>query len=159
MWATETGGVPSARRPPEGTAAETPERPRSLLRDVAVFLLVGGVTTLAYGAIYVVLREILSAPVANALAFLATAAVNTAGHRHFTFQIRRWEHGWRQQLENGALLTLGVVITSGALMALDALVTEPSPAAEATVLVLANVVAAMLHFLLLRSWVFRSDRL
>ncbi len=141
--------------------ADEPEavvRPSSLRRDVTVFSLVGGVTTLAYIALYVALRPVLAAPTANAIAFLATAAVNTIGHRHFTFRMRRWEHGVRQQLENLALLGIGVLITSGALVGLDALVTNPTAAAEATVLAAANLLAAVMHFVLLRSWVFRPDR-
>ncbi len=154
--------LPAPRRTGEsaevGHEPEVVARPSSLWRDVAVFSLVGGVTTLAYIALYVALRPALAAPTANAIAFVATAVVNTMGHRHFTFRLRRWEHGVRQQLENGALLGVGVLITSGALVGLDAVVADPTAPAEAFVLAGANLVAAVLHFVALRNWVFRPDR-
>jgi hypothetical protein len=52
---------------------------------------------------------------------------------------------------------LGLGLTSGALALLHTYVTD-HPSAELGVLVLANLAATVLRFLLLRHWVFRGGR-
>jgi hypothetical protein len=53
-------------------------------------------------------------------------------------------------------ITLG--ITSGSLDALHGLVAEPSRSVEVAMLVLANLAATLIRFVLLRTWVFSRSR-
>jgi hypothetical protein len=52
---------------------------------------------------------------------------------------------------------IGLALTSGALVALHAASPRPSRGAEVAVLVLANLVATVVRFMLYRSWVFRGS--
>ena len=47
----------------------------------------GVASTVAYLALYVLLRAVLPAVAANALALLVTAVANTAANRRFTFEV------------------------------------------------------------------------
>ena len=64
----------------------------------------------------------------------------------------------RAQVEGLLVFASGMAITSGSLLALDALVASPGQVLELGVLLGANVVAGLLRFLLLRSWVFAPAR-
>jgi putative flippase GtrA len=57
-----------------------------------------------------------------------------------------------------AVFLMALGITSGALDALHSLVADPSRTVELTVLVVANVAATVLRFVLLRGWVFHAGR-
>ncbi len=61
----------------------------------------------------------------------------------------------RQQAQGLAVFVLCLALSSGALGGLHALVAEPAQAVELAVLVVANLGATVLRFLLLRGWVFR----
>ncbi|HEX4519917.1 MAG TPA: glycosyltransferase [Gaiellaceae bacterium] len=126
--------------------------------QVARFLVVGVLSTLAYGLLYLFLRRALPAQGANALALLITAIANTAANRRFTFAIRGSAHTLRHQLQGLAVFALALAITSLSLVVLHAIAPHPSRALELAVLVGANLVATILRFVLLRSWVFRSNR-
>src|SRR5438445_10879994 len=56
--------------------------------QVVRFALIGASSTLAFIALYAVLRGSMAAQVANAVALLATAIANTAANRSFTFSLR-----------------------------------------------------------------------
>jgi putative flippase GtrA len=129
-------------------------RPRGQLTR---FVVVGVLTSLAYAGVYVAVRPLVAAALANAVALLLTSMLNTAAHRRFTFAAAHRASGWRQQLEAGAVLGLGLVLTSGAMAALDAVAT-PGALLEGATLTVANVAAAVLHYVLLRDWVFRAGR-
>lgn len=139
---------------PQAPAATLPAlRVPPIARQAAVFLLVGAVTSVAYAAVYLGFRGVTTAAIANAIAFLGTGMLNTAAHRRFTFPSGR-PATWREQAEAGVTLTLGVIITSGAVALLPASV---SAATETVTVVAANVAAAVTHFLLLRVWVFGGE--
>ena len=115
--------------------------------------------TLAYLGLYAVLREPLGAQPANAVSWIATAIADTAANRRLTFGISGRSGAVRAQGEGLLVFGLGLAITSGSLAALDALVAEPGRPLELTVLLGANLVAGLVRFLLLRSWVFAPRRL
>ena len=56
------------------------------------------------------------------------------------------------------VFALGLALTSGSLAGLHAAVAEPSRTLEVGALVLANLAATLLRFLLLRRWVFARRR-
>ena len=115
-------------------------------------------STLAYVLLYLGLRTTLSAQPANAVSLLATAVLNTAVNRRFTFGIRGRPDLARHQAQGLIAFGAGLALTSAALAALHAAVPRPARAAEVTVLIAANLAATALRFLIYRHWVFRGRR-
>jgi putative flippase GtrA len=132
--------------------------PAGVLAQLAVYGAIGAVSTAAYLALFVLLRGGSSAQVANLVALLATAVVNTAANRSLTFGVRGREGAGRAQLQGLLVTALGLALTSGALTLVHATTARPTRTVEVAVLVGASAAAAALRFVLLRSWVFRSDR-
>jgi len=126
--------------------------------QVIRFAAIGVVSTLAYALLYLVLRGPLDAEAANALALLLTAIGNTAANRRLTFAIRGGGRAVRHQLQGLVVFALALALTSGALFALHAFSPHPARLAELVVLVVANLLATVLRFVLLRSWVFSARR-
>lgn len=124
--------------------------PRQLLRFAAV----GIASTLAYIALYALLRTGIGAQPANLLALLVTAVANTAANRRLTFGISGRRHVARHHLQGLLVFAVGVGLTSGALALLPRLVAHPPRSVELLVLVGANLVATVVRFLLLRIWLF-----
>ena len=115
-------------------------------------------STLAYVLLYLGLRTALSAQWANALSLLATAVLNTAINRRFTFGIRGRADLARHQAQGLLAFGAGLALTSAALAALHAAVPRPARAAEVTVLIGANLAATAIRFAIYRHWVFRRRR-
>jgi putative flippase GtrA len=128
-----------------------------LLRQLVRFSVVGVVSTLAYLVLYSLMRDGLGAQGANFVALGLTAVGNTAANRRFTFGVRGRTGAARHQFEGLIVFGLGLGLTSGSLALLHAL-TSPGRALELAVLVLANLAATVLRFLLLRGWVFHPRR-
>jgi putative flippase GtrA len=145
-------------RVPRLSAAAPPEAARALPRQLARFLAVGVASTLAYVLLYLGLRTALPAQPANAVSLLATAVLNTAVNRRFTFGIRGRPDLARHQAQGLLAFGAGLALTSPALAALHAVVSRPARAAEVTVLVGANLAATVIRFLIYRHWVFRERR-
>jgi putative flippase GtrA len=125
-------------------------------RQLARFVAVGAVSTLAYVLLYLALRGVIGGQAANALSLLVTAVANTAVNRSFTFGVRGRRHAVRHQIRGLLAFGAGLLLTSGALAALQAVSPRPGPAAEVTVLVGASLLATFLRYVLYRSWVFRG---
>jgi putative flippase GtrA len=136
----------------------TPGVPAGLLRQLVRFAGVGVASTLAYLLLYVALRAVLGAQGANLLALLVTAVANTAANRRLTFGVSGRRGAGRHQAQGLVVFALGLVLTSGSLAALHAVSAAPGRLVELTVLVVANLVATLLRFLLLRVLVFRTAR-
>ena len=131
--------------------------PPGLVRQMVRFGGIGIISTLAYLALFVLLRPEMGAQGANFLALLVTAIGNTAANRRLTFGVTGARGATKHQLQGLAVFGLGLLMTSGALAALHAQASSPSRAVEATVLVVANLAATVLRFLMLRAWVFRAS--
>jgi glycosyltransferase involved in cell wall biosynthesis len=118
------------------------------------FGLVGAASTLAYAALFLVLRPALAAAWANAVALALTAVANTQANRRLTFGVRS-SHGLIGQHAAGALaFVLALCLTDGALALLGSLDAHPARALEAAVLVTASALATIGRYLALRSLVF-----
>jgi len=117
---------------------------------------IGAVSTLAYLLLYLVLRQGIGPQQANALALLVTAIANTAANRRLTFGVRGPDGALRHHLQGLGVFAAALAVTSVSLAALHALVPSPSRVTELSVLVLANLAATLLRFVLLRGWVFRA---
>ena len=131
-------------------------RPGGTARQLGRFVVVGVASTLAYVLLYLLLRQAMSAQVANAVGLLVTAIGNTAVNRRFTFGIRGRAQAARHQLRGLIAFGIGLALTSGALAALSAVTAQPGRATEVAVLVVANLIATVVRFALYRTWVFRA---
>ena len=131
-------------------------RPRSAgrsstRRQLVVFVLVGAVTTLAYLLLYVVLQPVVGSQVANAAALLLTADANTIGNRRFGFGLRGRRDAARHHAQGLVAFAVSLVVTSAALAGLES---GTDTTLHLAVLLVANTVAGLAHFALLRFWVF-----
>jgi putative flippase GtrA len=138
-----SGGQQSGQRQPS-------ELPWQLTR----FIGIGAASTVAYVLIFLLLRSVMSAQAANAVSLLATAVANTAANRRVTFGIRGRSRAALHQFRGLIAFGAGLILTSGALAGLHAISASPGRGAEITVLIVANLLATVLRFLMYRSWVF-----
>ncbi|OEV11564.1 dolichyl-phosphate beta-glucosyltransferase [Streptomyces nanshensis] len=159
--ALATGALPLARlrRPFGDDPRDHALRgvPRGLARQLAGFCVVGLLSTLAYLLLYSLLRQVLGAQSANALALLLTALGNTAANRRHTFRVRGRTGVVRHQAQGLLVFAIGLTLTSGSLAALEAAAPDPPHSTEIAVLVVANLAATLLRFLLFRTWIFAGE--
>jgi putative flippase GtrA len=116
------------------------------------FVVIGMASTLVYLLLFLLLRLALPAQPANLVALLITAIANTAANRRLTFGVRGGRDAARHQLQGLVVFAIGLAFTSGAL----AIVGSAGRWVEVAVLVVANLLATVVRFVLLRSWVFRG---
>ena len=125
-------------------------RRRHTLRQAGTFAAIGVVSTLAYVALYALLRPAVPAELANAAALLATAIGNTAANRRLTFSIRGRAGLARDHAAGLLALGAALAITSASLAVLQVAAPGAPQAIEVAVLVAANAAATLVRFLLLR---------
>jgi len=118
---------------------------------------VGVVSTLAYLVLYLLLRHSVGVYGANALALALCTIGNTAAHIRFTF-VPKTTARRRQAVIAGVVgFATGVAFTSLGL-GIGQLVGATSPAAEAAAIIMGTLAAAVVRFVLLQAWVFRTHR-
>jgi putative flippase GtrA len=133
--------------------------PAGMARQLPIFAIIGVVSTIAQLVLYVALRAMALPPLAaNAISLFVTAIGNTAANRRFTFGVTGTARAFRQQLEGGLAFLIGLVLSTGCLTALHFIAPEAGRIVEVSTLVLANGLAALVRFLLLREWVFHPRR-
>jgi putative flippase GtrA len=145
----QASGSPGVSRPTRFTGIWT---------QVAGFLAVGVVCTVASVAIFAVLRPLTGVQWANLISLVLTSVLNTELNRRHSFGIkgrRYWFHDHRRGLW---VMLLALGLTSGSLWLLHALAPEASVLDELLTITAANVLAAVTRFLLLRYWIFRRIR-
>jgi putative flippase GtrA len=131
---------------------------RGAAHQLIRFAMVGVVSTLAYLLLFSALQSALGAQAANFVALLITAVGNTAANRRFTFGIRAQGRRIRQHGEGLLVFGMALAITGGALASVHALVSPAPHWLELGVLVVANLTATVLRFVVLRTWVFHPNR-
>ncbi|HEV2536911.1 MAG TPA: bifunctional glycosyltransferase family 2/GtrA family protein, partial [Streptosporangiaceae bacterium] len=124
--------------------------------QIARFTVIGVASTVAYLALFVLLRLTMPAQAANVVSLLVTAVANTAANRRLTFGISGRTGSAGHQFKGLIAFGIGLALTSGALAALGP--SHPGRLAEVSVLIAANLVATVLRFLLFRHWVFGRRR-
>jgi putative flippase GtrA len=129
-----------------------------LLRQLVRFAVVGVASTVAYAVLYLMLRGPFGAQAANVTALLVTAVANTSANRRVTFGISGRDSAARHQGQGLVVFALAWALTAGSLALLGAVAPTAGRAAELAVLVVANLGATVLRFVLLRHWVFRARR-
>jgi putative flippase GtrA len=122
--------------------------------QIAGFTAIGAASTVAYLLLFLLLRSVMPAQAANALSLLITAVANTAANRRLTFGIRGRARAASHQIKGLIAVAIGLGLTSGALAGLHAASASPGRGAELAVLVVANLIATVIRFVLYRSWVF-----
>ncbi|MGN6445931.1 glycosyltransferase [Amnibacterium sp.] len=158
------GDLSRHRLPVEAIAEELGRRPLApavrpgFRGQVIRFAVVGGASTVAYALLFLVLRPLFGAQAANFLSLLLTALGNTWANRWFTFGVTGRLGVVRHHLQGLGVFGIAWGITSGSLLGLHAAEPKASPVAEILVLTVANLVATVVRFVLLRGWVFRSRR-
>lgn len=120
-------------------------------REVATFAVIGIASTAAYAVLYVALRPALGAAPANAAALVITAIANTAANRHLTFGVRDGRSMLRDQLGGLAALAVALAITTASVGLLGLLAPAAGRLVELAVLVVANLLATVARFVLLRA--------
>jgi len=147
----------SASTAPAATAA-IPSTPRAaLLHQLVRFAVVGVASTAAYALIFLFLHGLVGAQASNFAALLLTAIGNTAANRRLTFGVRGAAGAIRHQGQGLVVFALGWGLTSGSLGVLHAAAPGATRNTELAVLVVANLTATLLRFVLLRRWVFRQQ--
>jgi putative flippase GtrA len=118
--------------------------------QVAMFLVVGVLSTAAYAALYLGLRHVTGPMQANLVALLLTAVANTAANRRFSFGVRGPDGRLRHQLQGLVVFALGLGFTSALLWLMPA----THPTLEVAVLTVANLVVTALRFVAMKLWIF-----
>jgi putative flippase GtrA len=122
--------------------------------QVALFAVIGGLSTVAYAVLYLLLRGVLSPFWANGTALVLTAVANTAANRRFTFGVRGRAAALRHQVQGLAIFAVGLAVTTGSLWLLHAAAARPGAFTEMVVLTLANLFVTVMRFVAMRVWVF-----
>jgi putative flippase GtrA len=128
------------------------------MRQARRFVAIGIVSTLAYLALYSLLRDVTSAQLANAAALLITAVGNTAANRRLTFGVRGRDGVARDHLGGLLAFAVALAITTTSIAALHLLAPHAGRTTELAVLVAANALATFVRFLVLRAWIARPGR-
>lgn len=142
------GPVPSA----------VPGVPRGLLGQLLSFGAIGVLSTLAYSVLYLWLRLPLGAQGANLASLLITAVANTALNRRLTFGIKGRRGAVAHQIGGLVAFGLALGLTSGSLWALHAFAADAGRWVELGVLFVANALATLLRFLILRLMMNREPK-
>ncbi|WP_436757292.1 glycosyltransferase [Streptosporangium sp. V21-05] len=132
--------------------------PGGMARQLPSFAVIGAICTLAHLVLFVTLRLVMPAVVANGVALLVTAVANTAANRRFTFGVSGRTGALRHQLEGGLAFLVGLLLSTGGLALLDLVAPAAPTVAEVAALVAANALATLVRFLMLRAWVFNPRR-
>ena len=121
------------------------------LRRLGRFAVIGVLSTLAYVAMYALLRPLVGAAVANLGALLVTAIGNTAANRRYTFAVRGRTGMAHDHVAGLLALGAALAITTAALATLDAVAPGAPQSIEVVILVAANGAATLVRFLVLRA--------
>ncbi|CAN5404703.1 bifunctional glycosyltransferase family 2/GtrA family protein [soil metagenome] len=119
-------------------------------RQTVTFALIGAFSTVIALAFFLALRDQLGAVLANAVGFTLTTVLNFWANRRFTFRRRDASGRWWHISGSVALYVFSLALASVGLALLGGRL-----ATEVAVLVVAWGIAAVVRFVLLRSWVYR----
>lgn len=124
----------------------------------ARFVLVGGLATVVYAALFVLL-EGLGDQTANITGSIASSMLATELHRRLTFRAGDRVGWWTAQWEGGGVAVLGIIATSAALGWLDAVTDVDGTVARLTLVGAVTGLIGLGRFVALR-WLFlaRSRR-
>lgn len=137
-------------------ATRTPAAPGPLAAFARFVLLGGGVGLLSSGAV-ALLAEQMTWALANALITIASTLLCTELHARFTFGSGR-RAGWRQHWQSAGSAAAAYAVTCAAMFVLHLVQSSPGMPTEQIVYLGASGLAGLARFLLLRLYVFATDR-
>ena len=144
-----TAGPVTLRRP----VLSPPRSARTLTHQLLRFAVVGCLGTALSTVLYVVLRTWWDAVPANLAAIALSTAVSTEINRRFTFGGAVADR-IRGYLQNAGTVLFCAFSSSTALVALAALVDDPTVLQESVAVATAGVLGGLARFVVLRNWVF-----
>jgi putative flippase GtrA len=137
-----------------------PPREQATADQLFSFAGVGVLSTLSYLLLFAVCRPVLGPLGSNALALALCTLVNTSIHRALADRVRGPAHqlaGQPRFLAAAAgLFAISMAMTTTALL-VAGLVSATSMTSQLVAVTIANGVAALVRFTVLRAWVFRPD--
>ena len=116
----------------------------------------GVISTLGYLFLFIAWRPVVGDFGSNALALAICTLFNTAVHRELASSMPGARHQGRFVVVSAGLFAISLLLTSLGLMAAHAMSGSSLLVALVAVTV-ANAVAAVLRFVILRAWIFRPD--
>ncbi|GAA3477243.1 GtrA family protein [Streptomyces yanii] len=134
-----------------------PSRPQTrtlhpLVAAFVRFVVCGGGVGLASSGVLVLLNDRIPMAVANALVTVVSTVVATELHGRVSFRSER--KGWGVHLQSGVTVAVSYAFTTGALLCLHSVRSEPSALVEQTVYLSASALAGIGRFMVLRIVVF-----
>ncbi|MER6301203.1 GtrA family protein [Kitasatospora sp. NPDC001539] len=138
---------------PSGEPAGPAPRTR---RQLPSFLVIGVLSTLFYLGLFVAARWFTDPQAANLIALAVSAVANTAANRRFTFGVVGSRGMLRHQVQGAVAFLIGLGLSSGVLALLAEVAPDASRPVEVAGLVVANGLATVARFVLLKVWVFRG---
>lgn len=150
--------------PPSTSDGRAANRPapgrRALASQIGRFAAIGVASTLAWAALYSLLRAAgLGEVAANGLALVTTAIANTAANRRLTFGVTGRTSLARDHGAGLLAFALALALTSGTAAGLDRFLPHAGRLIELAALAASNLVATVGRFAVLRSWLGRASPL
>ena len=158
MWRVARKTLSGATRLPVPPRVQQAQLPPAMRWQLSSFAVIGAISTLAYLALYLILRQLAPAVLANAVALFATAIANTAANRRFTFGVTGTADALKHQVEGGIAFIIGLVLSTATLAVVRVAAPGASHVVELAALVGANALSTVVRFLLMRVWVFNPKR-
>lgn len=116
------------------------------------FVVCGGGVGVASSGVLVLLHDRMPLALANALVTVVSTVIATELHRRVSFRSGRG--GWGVHLQSGLTVAVSYAFTTGALLCLYAIRSEPSTLVQQSVYLSASAIAGAGRFALLRVVVF-----
>lgn len=145
-------------RPPDGEGDDHGRRRLALRRQLRGYSVVAVICTATSMAIFAGLRPFAGTQWANGVSLVLCSFLNTELNRRLSFGARGRHLWWRDQRRGMWVMLLALGLTSGSLWLLHTLAPRASIITELAVITVANVLAAISRFVLLRYWIFRRLR-
>jgi putative flippase GtrA len=153
-WQSIRGAIPIPLTP----RRRKESLPPGMSRQLPFFATIGVASTLAYLGLYLMLRPLGGAFVANTIALALTAIANTTANRRFTFGVAGARNALRDQVGGMVAFGVALALSTGTLAAVHAASPHPAHRVELVALIGANALATIIRFVLLRAWIFHPRR-
>ena len=127
------------------------------LAQFARFVIVGGVSSALYAAVFIALARLGDQP-ANWAGAIASTMLANEMHRRLTFHAGTRVSWFTAQWEGGGLAGVGLVATSLALAAAHGLVGDVGTVGQLLLIAAVTGAIGLIRFVALRSWVFPGAR-
>ena len=136
--------------------SDVPEDPTVFADELLRFAGVGALNTVAYATLFVVLEPGLGSYAANFVALALCTLGNTAAHRGMAGSVRHGLGRRRRMAVAAGLFGVSLATTSAALATAKSLGLDTLPS-ELAAVTSATILATLLRFGILRTWVFRPQ--